>query len=185
MCKCLSNQESCLRSSSSLAATDQDLVNFKNSSEYKKYLATFKTVPQFDFARLLTYNNTIKQALFIPITQSATEKTVIIAFFDLLKQNFFAVVLESKGDLDNMVELSGTLNIYNVSKTVIFNGNFNDSKFIQISPVNPPSPNEVPFFQCLSDSVAEIAGNGAGSILCMMFPAECASAIVLHCLLQL
>ncbi len=184
MCKCLPNQQFCLRSSSAVSFEDQDLINFKNSADYKAYLKNFETVPQFDFARLLTFNNTTRQAIFIPITQSTKEKTVIVTYFDLLRKNFFTLVISSKGDLDNMVELSGELNIHGVSKELLFKGSFNDNKFININPPITPIPNEAPVKDCITKTVQEIGNNGTAAIICMLFPEECVVAILLHCALE-
>lgn len=152
-----------------------------NSADYKTYLKNFEKVPQFNYARLLTYNDTVVQAIFIPIAQSTKEKSVLVAYYSLLQNKYFTLVITSKGDLDNMVELSGELNITRISKEIFFSGNFNDNKFIRILPPISPNPSEAPKNDCITQSVQEMSNNGSATLICMLFPVECVAAILLHC----
>ena len=185
-CNCTHFASEILRSTSPLTLQSQDWQQFIKSKDYTLFLANFPDLPppKVDKARMLTYNNTIKQALFIPIVfEPGKKKVAIISFFDLLQFNFYSLVLISEGNLENLVELSGDLNMTTVSKSPIFSGSFSSNRFVTVTNVNPINPGETPFSDCVTNSFIEIGQNGYASIICALNPEECVVGVILHCVL--
>ena len=80
MCNCNSNSISIYsckypqRSDMAVDDTDKDLANFIASTDYTTYLERFGRTPLAGRKRLLTYNNTTVQALWLPTINNADEK---------------------------------------------------------------------------------------------------------------
>jgi hypothetical protein len=126
MCNCnLSQLNSCKysqRSNTAIDDSDKDLSNFLASTDYSIYFENFGITPLNGGKRLVTYNNTIVQALWLPTINESGRKQVLFTFYKLGTTQYLTYVAESSGELSNLLDMNGEWTLLTINKEVAITG---------------------------------------------------------------
>lgn len=183
MCNCNSNPSySCKftqRSNTSVDNTDKDLTNFLASEDFAIYTSNFASAPIAGQQRLITFNNTTIQALWLPTINSAGEKQVLFAFYKLGTTNYLTYVANTRGELTNLLDMNGEWNLFYPTNRVAITGAFTRSAWNVLSFGPDISPSDLPFLTCFNNQLSSMGP--AGTIACGIDLEVCLLLIAIDC----
>ena len=188
MCNCNSNSNSIYsckypqRSDMAVDDTDKDLANFIASTDYTTYLERFGRTPLAGRKRLLTYNNTTVQALWLPTINNADEKEVLFTFYRLGTTKYLSWVANTRGELSNLLDMNGEWKLLTVNNDVAITGLYTESKWNSFSFSPDINPSDLPFLTCMNQMLSSM---GAGSmVVCSIDLELCLLGLAIDCAIQ-
>jgi hypothetical protein len=174
------------RSNTPVNNTDKDLSNFLASADFATYNTNYPNQPILvGQERLVTFNNSTIQALWLTAVDTDTEKQVLFTFYELGKTNYLTFVINSSGTLGNLIDMQGTFNWTLPNKAVFINGTFTASKWDTLSKCKTGAvgiPNELVNGGIVDCIIGELNDMGLGAwIACCFDPEVCLLAISIDC----
>ncbi|MCZ2278184.1 MAG: hypothetical protein LC117_09680 [Bacteroidia bacterium] len=168
------------RSNTAVTSSDKDLSNFLASEDYAAYTANFSAGIIKGEERLLTFNNTTLQALWLPTIMSDGEKQVLFTYYKLGTTDYLTFVVNSRGDFTNLLDMSGTWNLWFPDKTSILTATFAKSAWTSETVSSTGvTPEQRSIVDCIIQTVNSL---GLGSaIACAFDPEACLLAIAIDC----
>lgn len=174
------------RSNTSVNSSDKEMSNFLGSADYKAYKVNFPKAPiMTGHERLVTFNNTTIQALWLPAISTDKEKQVLFTLYKLGQTNYLTFVVNSKGSLSNRIDMSGTFNWMLTNKAALITGTFSKNQWNTLSVANIGTtgvPAELPnggIIGCIGDTISNM---GLGTAIACVFDIEaCILVIAIDC----
>lgn len=163
--------------------TDKDLANFIASTDYTTYLERFGRTPLAGRKRLLTYNNTTVQALWLPTINNADEKEVLFTFYRLGTTKYLSWVANTRGELSNLLDMNGEWKLLTVNNDVAITGLYTESKWNSLSFSPDINPSDLPFLTCMNHPQVTMArppgtpGSPSDLHPCRSAPVACLHAL--------
>jgi hypothetical protein len=168
-----------LRSNTPIKNIDKDLSNFLDSNDFDNYSKNFNATIIEGEQRLLTYNNTTIQVLWLPTILEDGEKQILYTFYNLNSTEYFTFILNSLGDFSNLLDMSVDWNLWNVDKTILVTATFAKSTWVTLAMGNGLSNYDRSIAGCITRTLLNM-GPGS-SLACALDPEMCILAIGIDC----
>ena len=134
-CKCNSCSSSNFsqRSETIISNEDRDLSEFLLSQDYKTFSENFTSSIIDGEQRLVTFNNTTIQGLWLPTILESGEKQALFTYYKMGTNPYLTFVANSKGDFKNLLDMSGAWDLFLPDSSTLLTCTFEHSEWTSIS----------------------------------------------------